>query len=389
MPENPTPAAKSDPVEPAEFNFSHATTEAPRIRRRSLKAKGLIKPSGTVPPTARELEREAPPLSAEEAEKTVSRPLEVKEKPVIRAEPAPKPVETPVAPPRTTPAVSAATTATAPSATASIATGPKAAVPSTGAASTPSSSATTASAPQKATPSSSSTATTSPHGTRPATLYYSSYPRKEKEASATTAPMKTIPTVSPAASPSPSATAQPSSTTRPATSSATAASTIPTSVTRPAAATSRPSTTSDYRANIERQSREQKSVGSLLSYVVYGLIAFFVLGAALAGYGGYVLSQRIHDQGLTVSDIDSRYAAANKDLNAKLATTQDTLSQAQAQISRQNDLIVKQQDDLNRLIAASNDLTKALASERQTRAQENASLRARVRDLEYEKPVTH
>jgi len=377
MPDNPTPAAKTEAnAEAVEFNFANSASEEPRIRRRSLKTKqpGLIKPTGAVPTTARELEREAPPLSAEQAQKAVSHPSEVKETPVIRTETAAKPTEAAAAPPRTTPAVSPATSASA---------------PRTAIASTAYPTATATSAPPKTTPASTSTTapkTASPHGTRPATLYYSSNTRKEKEATAPTAPMKTIPTASTASPSSSSATTQPSAATRPAASSATA---IPTSVTRPATAAARPSTTSDYRANIDRQSREQKSVGSILSYVVYGLIAFFVIGAALAGYGGYVLSERIHDQSVTVSDIDSRYAAANKDLNAKLAATQDALTQAQAQISRQNDLIVKQQDDLNRIIAATNDLTKALASEKSMRAQENSSLRARVRDLEYEKPVTH
>ena len=70
------------------------------------------------------------------------------------------------------------------------------------------------------------------------------------------------------------------------------------------------------------------------------------------------------------------------DLNAKLAATQDTLAQAQAQIARQQDLILRQQEEINRLIAATNDNADALKAEKQARAQETASLRARVRDLE-------
>jgi hypothetical protein len=381
MPENPTPAAKTEPTEaPSEFNFSNAEAEAPRIRRRSLKAKqaGLIKPPGAVPPTARELEREAPPLSAEQAEKAVTRPAATTPTPVSRVEPAAKPAEPSAAPPRTTPLVSPAATAPKTTVAASTVNG-----------ATP---ATTVTAPPKTTIASSSTATnstTSPHGTRPATLYYSSYPRKEKEAApAAQAPMKTIPTASTASTSTVKATTQPAATTttRPA-STTPAATTVPTSVTRPAASASasRPSITSDYRANVERQSREQKSVGSILSYVVYGLIAFFVLAAALAGYGGYVLSQRISDQSVTVNQLDTKYASANKELIAKLATTQDTLNQAQAQITRENDLIVKQQDELNRLIAAINDNTKSLAVEKQARIQEAINLRARIRDLENDK----
>jgi septal ring factor EnvC (AmiA/AmiB activator) len=122
--------------------------------------------------------------------------------------------------------------------------------------------------------------------------------------------------------------------------------------------------------------------------VVYGLIGFFVISAGLALYGADVIFKQIHDQSVTVSDLDQRYAAANKDLNAKLAATQDTLGQAQAQIARQQDLIVKQQEDLNRLIAATNDNASALKAERQARAQETASLRAQVRDMEYRGATT-
>jgi len=255
---------------------------------------------------------------------------DVKIEPIVKiTEPAP-------APPRVTPSP-----ATTPSRPASGITTPKA---------TP------------ATAASTSGPATSPHGTRPATLYYSSQPRKDKEASL---PMKTIPTTNPASS-----------------SSASSTGTLPSSLTRSAASSPRPATTIDYRANMERQAREQKSVGNILNYVVYGLIGFFVIGALLAGYGTKVIFDRLNDQSATVSDLDARYAAANKDLNAKLAATQETLIQTQAQITRQQDLIVKQQEELNRLIAATSDNASALRGEKQARAQETASLRAQVRDLE-------
>ena len=133
---------------------------------------------------------------------------------------------------------------------------------------------------------------------------------------------------------------------------------------------------------MERQSREQKSVGNILAYIVYALIAFFVIAAGLAGYGTYTLSRQIHDQSVTVSDLDQRYAAANKTLTVNLATTQDALTQAQAQIARQQDVILKQQEELNRLIASTNENLDAIKAEKQARVQDTASLRARVRDLE-------
>jgi uncharacterized coiled-coil protein SlyX len=329
MPDNHTPATQPDPdATPGEFNFDKPLAQNPRIKRRSLKAQsgGSLTPASGAPPAARELEREAPPLSVEDVVKP--RTEESGEQPPIK--PTAKVVEPAHAPPKVTPATAAMPAA---SSTSGIASTPKIA--------------------------STVNPTTSPHGTRPATLYYSSRPRKDKEA---TLPMKTIPTAS--------------------TTSSSTGTTLP-SAARPATASSqRPATTVDYRANVERQTREQKSVGSLLAYVVYGLIAFFVISAGLAAYGANVIFKQLHDENVTVTDLDAHYSAATKDLNVKLGATQDTLGQAQAQIARQQDLIVKQQEELNRVIAALNDETNALKVERQARAQETASLRARVKDLE-------
>jgi uncharacterized coiled-coil protein SlyX len=133
---------------------------------------------------------------------------------------------------------------------------------------------------------------------------------------------------------------------------------------------------------VERQSREQKSVGNILSYIVYGFIALFVIVVGLAGYGADIIFKQLHEQSATVSDLDARYAAANKDLTTKLAATNDTLAEAQTQIARQQELIMKQQEDLNRLIGETTDNTNALKAEKQARAQETANLRARVRELE-------
>ena len=326
MPENQNPVTKSEPEAAAgEFNFAKPETENPRIKRRSLKAKpaGLIKPNAAAIPAARDLEREAPPRITEVAAKAVTA-----DQPRVAAVAKP----TPTAPPRVTPTVAAA-----------------AAKP---AVSTASSTTTTAPATGPA---------SSPHGTRPATLYYSTNTRKAE----TPSPMKTIPTASSASTPSSSATASAAASARPV--SATA---------------SRPSPNVDYRANVERQSREQKSVGSILSYVVYGLIAFFVISAGLAAYGADIIFKQLHDQSATVSDLDAHYTKLTNDLSTKLSATQDTLTAAQAQIARQQDLIVKQQEELNQLIAASANNDSAIKAEKQARAQDSANLRARVKELE-------
>jgi len=366
MPENDIPAAQPEPeAAPGEFDFAKPST---RLKRRSLKAKtpSAANPgngNGTHPAAAIEPDRDPAPVTAKVAPDAAD--LAAKPQPTPREEakaaPTAKAASTPLAPPRTLPAA-----ATTQSQTAS----------ATAAASSSSSSrpvATSTSSPTTA------QGASSPHGTRPATLYYSSYPRKE--GSSTT--MKTVSSSSPT---SPSSTVKtastvlPSSAARPATASATPASASSTS--------SRPAGSIDYRANVERQSREQKSVGNILSYIVYGFIAMFVIVVGLAGYGANVIFKQLHDQSVTVTDLDSRYAAANKDLNTKLATTQETLTAAQAQISRQQELIIRQQEDLDKLIAATTDNASALKQEKLSRAQETANLRARVRDLEERSTTT-
>jgi hypothetical protein len=197
-------------------------------------------------------------------------------------------------------------------------------------------------------------------------------------------------------------------TTTPASSTSTATtpsspSTSATPASRPAAATSpstaRPATASaasaprtaatnfDYRANVDRQSREQKSVGSLLAYFVYGLIAVFVVGGGLAIYGSVVIFDKLHDQSTSISSLDDKYTGKVAALNKELATTQDKLAAAQAQIARQQDLINKEQEQLNQLLVQINDNTNALNKEHQARLQEAATLRSRIRDLEYKTSI--
>jgi hypothetical protein len=196
-------------------------------------------------------------------------------------------------------------------------------------------------------------------------LYYSAGARREPERPSTpTPPMKP-------------STSIPSSTG--------AALASPVSAFRPqTGSTPRASTASDFRANIDRQSREQKSVGDVLTYIVYAIGALLVISAALAIYGGYTLSRQIHQQSVTVSDLDARYAAENKTLNAALGATDDALAEAQAQLHRQEDMITRQQDTINKLVVTNDEIVNALKAERLTRASETANLRARVRSLEDE-----
>jgi len=313
MPDHNSPAAKSNSTAtPGEFDFDVPMAENPRLKRRSLKPKPTpLTPASGAPASAQKLASEAPPHSSETA----------------RSEHEPLPEEDADA------EINAAVKFTEPS--------PEAAKPSTTTGYTP-----------RTTPS------TNPHGTRPATLYYSSNsPRKDKEEPA---PMKTTPTASPIASPATSSTPL-------------------RSVSAPS---TRPATVVDYRTNVERQAREQKSVGGVLSIIVYVLIGFFVVGALLAGYGIYAITKQLHQQSLTIDELDKRYAARHEVLAAQLNTTIDTLSKAQAQIGREQELILQQQEAINKLIAADDAASTALKQERQARASETASLRARVNSLE-------
>jgi hypothetical protein len=148
----------------------------------------------------------------------------------------------------------------------------------------------------------------------------------------------------------------------------------------------------DYRANVERQAREQKSVGGIISMVVYALVGLFVIGGLLAGYGTYVIFKQIHQQSLTLADLDSRYAAQNRALSAQLKASNDSLTesltQTQSQLNRQQDLLGREEDAVNKLIAANEANTTAWRQERQARAAETASLRSRIRDLEDEPRLT-
>jgi len=92
---------------------------------------------------------------------------------------------------------------------------------------------------------------------------------------------------------------------------------------------------SQFQQNVQRQSREQKAVGSLLSGVAITLILGILLVAGLAGYGGYILSQQIKQQSSTISQLESRMNANFELLQTSLRETagaMDTLnSQTQAQ----------------------------------------------------------
>lgn len=310
MADNDRPAANPE-AQPStgEFDFAAPITQGPRLKRRSLKTRKADSPSDIVreaPP----LEQEPPPYQPDprdDDDAEANAQVQIKDTPASKTKTGSQPHFASTARP---------------------------------------------------------TVPTSPHGTRPATLYYSSGNRKEKQ--------KEKPVSSP---PTPSTPAP--------TMSTTPAPTSPT--TRPAAAT-RPATVVDYRTNIDRQAREQKSVGGVLAILVYCLIAFVVIGAGLAGYGAYAVGKQLQKQSLTITDLDKHYASETLSLAAQIKSTQDALTQAQtqtqAQLAREQELIVQQQESINKLIAADTATVTALKQERAARADETSALKSRVRILE-------
>ncbi|HUB66563.1 MAG TPA: hypothetical protein VL981_03665 [Candidatus Methylacidiphilales bacterium] len=324
MPEHDPLASKSEPeASTGEFDFATPPGENPRVKKRSLRLKTENK-LRTVNKTAsltRKLEREASPRSAAAAA-TPEPPVHDDDDEAGELVSPPNPATT------SQPTIS-----------------------------------------KPAQPGGTKTETTSPHGTRPATFYYSTGANKNKNKE-TAAPMKT--------------------TTAPSAPTASAAPTQTPSSTRAAASPTRPATVMDYRANMERQAREQKSIGSILAIVVYVLIGFFVLGAGLAGYGLYSLSKRIEGQSVTIADLDKRYSAESQklgtqiqQLGAQLQAADENLAQAQVQIGHQQALLLQEQEEINKLIAANDNTAMALRQERAARADEEADLRARIRSLEY------
>ncbi len=120
--------------------------------------------------------------------------------------------------------------------------------------------------------------------------------------------------------------------------------------------------------------------------VVYALAACFVFAIVLAAYGGYTITRQIHQQSVTLTDLDSRYNAENKALTDQLKASNDSLtealSQTQAQLVRQQGLLARQEEMINKLSAEDDANAALLRQERIARAAETATLRARMRSLE-------
>jgi len=389
------PPENTDPVTQTgtnEFEFESTKPEAPRIRKRSLKSKPAAGTSSVNPPATQATRPAATPDAPRTA--VYAQPVS----PAADSRPAQvrpstgEPIEKPQAGPAS--GVLYYTSASNPQKTAGARTNPAATQPTR-----PVAASTQPVSPRPATtsmqsssnfraPSASHSNPTRPTATGHAThTPQMSSSRPVTSAASTPQMTSSRPATSAASTPQTSATRPASAAT---TTSSMAARAVSTTVASPApSSSSRPAGVSDYRSNIDRQSREQKSIGGILNIIVYGLIAFFVIAAALAGYGAHDVYKQLKQQSVTVSDLDSHYATATQQLADELKATQQAIIQTQSQLNRTQELAVRQQDSLTKLQAALDAQTQALRDERATRAaetsirvSENSALRARVRDLE-------
>jgi hypothetical protein len=372
-PENSNPVTKS---ETNEFDFESAKTENPRIRKRSLKSKSSAQAAAPIPPSAQ-----------------VSRPAITPDQPraAVYAQPAAAPSQPqptyvrpstgePVEKPQSAPATGVLYYSNSPQKDAGARTTPTAAQPTRPVA------ASTQPAPHR--PATKPMQT--PSHLRPASTSHSAPTRPASTGHAASSHSIHTPQMSTSRPISSVASTPQSSPSRPAsgTTSTGATRAVSTAVASPSAA-SRPAGVSDYRGNIDRQSREAKSIGGILNIIVYGLIGLFVIAGLLAAYGANDVYKQLHAQSTTVTELDSRYSKANQDLGDQIKSTQQAVIQMQTQLNRTQELAVRQQDTIGKLQAALDAETEALRQERATRAaetsiriSENSALRARIHSLE-------
>jgi hypothetical protein len=75
----------------------------------------------------------------------------------------------------------------------------------------------------------------------------------------------------------------------------------------------------NVRSSIERQSREQRAVGTMLNGVAIAFICGIVLVASLASLGGYVLFKQIRNQSATIALLESNTRERIDNLQSELA----------------------------------------------------------------------
>lgn len=126
---------------------------------------------------------------------------------------------------------------------------------------------------------------------------------------------------------------------------------------------------SDFRRNAERQSKEQKSTGTILSGIAYGLIAAILLVASLSAFGGFVMWRQIQNNATTVAQVNDK-------LNAEVAALREEAAEAR---KATDEVIKRQQEQINRLTAVTEQQRGAFVAEQKKRDREIQALQAAIK----------
>jgi len=129
---------------------------------------------------------------------------------------------------------------------------------------------------------------------------------------------------------------------------------------------------SDFRRNAERQSKEQKVTGNILSGIAYALLAVILIVASLSGFGGYVMWRQIQSQATTVAQLSDK-------LNNEVAVLRE-----ESAITKKNanENFRRQQEILNKTTVALEQQRASFLAEQKKKDREILSLQGRLNRIE-------
>ncbi len=129
---------------------------------------------------------------------------------------------------------------------------------------------------------------------------------------------------------------------------------------------------SDFRRNAERQSKEQKATGNILSGIAYALLAVILMVASLSAFGGYVMWRQIQSQATTVAQLSDK-------LNNEVAVLRE-----ESAIAKKNadDNFRRQQEILNKTTASLEQQRASFFAEQKRKDREIQALQGRLNRIE-------
>jgi hypothetical protein len=136
---------------------------------------------------------------------------------------------------------------------------------------------------------------------------------------------------------------------------------------------------SEFRKNVERQTREQRAVGDVLSWIGYSLLGGLIVVALMAGFGGYTLYRMIEDQSVTVAQFDAKYGA-------ETAALHENVKELDQQMAQTRNLVGRQQDQITRLSSRVDEANAVIKTQKQIIDRDLTDLKGRVRRMEGVRP---